>query len=202
MSELADQALKAFQFLSVGFRDAAVDSAFTAVMTATLILIGARLSGRRLTQVDLGGINLTFAAKETAGAYKSRGQIPPTASALKRELKPLIGNRKVLWVDDHPSNNIHEMKALSALGFSFTKALSNQEAVAALKSQHFDLIISDIGRDSGESGLDILREARELVADTAVIFYVSKVTSPKVDDRYPVVSMPDALFKEIERAFQ
>ena len=57
-----------------------------------------------------------------------------------------VGKSSVLWVDDKPSNNIHERKALEALGIRFVLATSTDEALEKLKRQSFDAIISDMGR--------------------------------------------------------
>jgi len=67
----------------------------------------------------------------------------------------------VLWVDDRPSNNVHERQSLEALGVSFVLATSTEEALEILKRQGFDAIISDMGRppdaQAGYTLLDALR---------------------------------------------
>jgi CheY-like chemotaxis protein len=67
----------------------------------------------------------------------------------------------ILWVDDRPSNNIHERQALEALGVTFVLATSTDEAFEKLTRQSFDVIISDMGRPpdtrAGYTLLDKLR---------------------------------------------
>ena len=67
----------------------------------------------------------------------------------------------ILWVDDKPSNNIHERQSLEALGVNFVLAQSTDEALALIKEETFDLILSDMNRPpdptAGYTLLDQLR---------------------------------------------
>jgi CheY-like chemotaxis protein len=54
----------------------------------------------------------------------------------------------ILWVDDHPNNNVLERRALEALGVRFTNVTSNETARDVLKySPSYNAIISDLSRD-------------------------------------------------------
>ena len=52
----------------------------------------------------------------------------------------------ILWVDDRPQNNVYERQSLEALGARFIIAKSTDEALAHLRSQRVDVVISDMGR--------------------------------------------------------
>ena len=52
----------------------------------------------------------------------------------------------ILWVDDRPENNVYERQSLEALGTRFVIAKSTDEALAHLRSQRVDVVISDMGR--------------------------------------------------------
>jgi CheY-like chemotaxis protein len=52
----------------------------------------------------------------------------------------------ILWVDDRPENNVYERQSLEALGVRFITARSTDEALACLRSQQVDVVISDMGR--------------------------------------------------------
>lgn len=75
-------------------------------------------------------------------------------------IKKLEG-RKILWADDRPSNNSSARQAFEALGIKFDFALDTDEAIRLLAQQHFDLVISDMGRppdsQAGYTLLDRLR---------------------------------------------
>ena len=54
--------------------------------------------------------------------------------------------RLVLWVDDRPDNNIIERHSMAAYNIDFVLAQSTGQALAELRKQQFDAIISDMGR--------------------------------------------------------
>jgi CheY-like chemotaxis protein len=53
----------------------------------------------------------------------------------------------ILWVDDHPENNVLERRAMEALGVRFTNVTSNEIAQDVLHNSRYDLVISDLSRD-------------------------------------------------------
>jgi CheY-like chemotaxis protein len=74
--------------------------------------------------------------------------------------------RKILWVDDRPDNNIFERRAMQAYNIQFELATSTGEALAKLRRVKFDAIISDIGRppdmQAGYTLLNALRGSGDL----------------------------------------
>lgn len=64
---------------------------------------------------------------------------------------PAIVGSRILWVDDHPSNNDLEREVLEALGIEVFPVKSNKEALTFLPVVRPDLVISDIGRDKEEA---------------------------------------------------
>ena len=69
--------------------------------------------------------------------------------------------RKVLWVDDRPSNNKYERGAFESFGVEFTLALSTDEALQAVEGGKFAAIISDMGRPGNpRAGYELLAELR------------------------------------------
>ncbi|MGA2606959.1 MAG: response regulator [Terriglobia bacterium] len=82
------------------------------------------------------------------------------------------GRATVLWVDDRPSNNVHERQALEALGVSFVLATSTNEALEELERQSFDAIISDMGRPPDpQAGYTLLDKLRASGDETPFIIY-------------------------------
>ncbi len=79
---------------------------------------------------------------------------------------------RVLWVDDHPNNNVHERQALEAQGLEFRLALSTAEAMEILKREKFALIISDMGRKEGaKEGYVLLDQLRQGGDRTPFVIY-------------------------------
>jgi CheY-like chemotaxis protein len=80
--------------------------------------------------------------------------------------------RSILWVDDRPANNILERQSLRSYGFEFDLAQSTQEALDALRSRRFDLIISDMGRPpDARAGYTLLDAVRGKGDNTPYIIY-------------------------------
>ncbi len=78
----------------------------------------------------------------------------------------------ILWVDDRPSNNVYERKALQSLGFKFNLALSTKEAMELLKTNKYATIISDMGRVEGpQEGYVLLEKVRANDQETPFIIY-------------------------------
>ena len=78
----------------------------------------------------------------------------------------------VLWVDDHPENNIYERRSLEALGVRFVLVKSTEEALERIREQAFDAIISDLGRPGdAEAGFTLLDKLRAAGNNTPFIIY-------------------------------
>ena len=67
---------------------------------------------------------------------------------------------RILLVDDLPTNRIMMKAALGAGGYDFVEAGTGIEALAALKTETFDLVVLDYLMP-GLSGMDVLRAIRE-----------------------------------------
>jgi CheY-like chemotaxis protein len=84
-------------------------------------------------------------------------------------------HRRLLWVDDVPSNNEYLAKAFSELGIDVVIAKSTDEAKKLLSNTHFDLLISDMSRPpDGEAGLTLLRYLKDQGNRTPVIIYAGQ----------------------------
>jgi ActR/RegA family two-component response regulator len=91
-----------------------------------------------------------------------REEIPRQTATVKR----------VLWVDDRPNNNIYERRAMEAYNVEFTLALSTDEALAHLKNNKFDAIISDMGRPPDpQAGYTLLGAVRTTDERTPFFIY-------------------------------
>jgi CheY-like chemotaxis protein len=116
------------------------------------------------------------------------------------------GRATVLWVDDRPSNNIHERQALEALGVTFVLATSTNEALEKVKSQSFDVIISDMGRPPDpQAGYTLLNELRTSGNQTPFIIYAgSRAPEHRAEARrrgaLGYTNRPDELFEMVVSA--
>lgn len=90
--------------------------------------------------------------------------------------------RTLLWVDDNPNNNVFEKQALAALGIIISDARSTDEAAALLRSQHFDVIVSDMKRgENAMAGYDLLSQVKTASASAPLIFYTNSANDALVE---------------------
>jgi CheY-like chemotaxis protein len=78
----------------------------------------------------------------------------------------------ILWVDDNPSNNVYERRYLEKLGIEFTISISTDDAIGKMVRNHYDLIISDMGRPADpKAGYTLLEELQRLSFNIPFIIY-------------------------------
>ena len=109
----------------------------------------------------------------------------------------------VLWVDDHQTNNINERLALAKLGIHCECYSNNDEAMLAFDQVKTDLIVSDIGRDSGSDGFALLESIRRKSIDVVFIFYTlspdqDRLEKAKLGGATAIIELPDDLIQEVE----
>jgi CheY-like chemotaxis protein len=98
------------------------------------------------------------------------------ASLRSGDVKTL--KRKILWVDDMPSNNDYLIRAFQDLGIVVTTSTSTSEAQKELSDNKFNLVISDMSRpDDDRAGLALIKIMRELNVQTPIIIYAAKWAS-------------------------
>jgi CheY-like chemotaxis protein len=111
-------------------------------------------------------------AAPEAVARDARAAVQVVADIVTPRVIRQAGRATVLWVDDRPSNNIHERASLEALGVVFVLATSTDEALQKLKGQSFDAIISDMGRPPDpQAGYTLLDKLRANGDQTPFIIY-------------------------------
>jgi CheY-like chemotaxis protein len=122
------------------------------------------------TQLKFGSSkNLTLEFSVTP--VESLGQLE---SGLEVSTEDVETVGTVLWVDDRPNNNILERQDLEALGVSFVLATSTKEALEKLNEQHFDAIISDMGRPpDSRAGYTLLDRLRSSGNQIPFVIYAS-----------------------------
>jgi CheY-like chemotaxis protein len=83
----------------------------------------------------------------------------------------------LLWVDDQPLNNLDERRLLACRGFATDSYVCNRDALEALRTYSYSLVISDLARIGGrETGWDLLREVRARHPALPFLFFTDRVT--------------------------
>jgi CheY-like chemotaxis protein len=93
-----------------------------------------------------------------------------------KEPKPKLVTRKVLWVDDYPKNNAALMDIFRQQAVEFDLALTTSQALDRLAKADYNLIISDMGRDSeSDAGVRMIREIlRRFSTPPPILIYCSE----------------------------
>lgn len=101
-------------------------------------------------------------------------EIVNVVSSARRQAKHEKWRNRILWVDDHPENNVYERQAFEAQGMEFALALSTNEALELLKTNKFAAIISDMGRKEGpQEGYVLLDKLRTMGDKTPFMIYAA-----------------------------
>lgn len=173
-----------------------------------------RTVGGRLTSVSLFGlrVELTPAAVDDAVSARASSGVaasggPATGSRDRtrsgqiveraKRLAPHMAGRTILWVDDRPAGNRIERRLMRQMGLFVEAVASNAEAMVVLDdpSESIALVISDIQREPGPSGLDLLAALAGRAGTPGVVFYVGSISPdrPTPAGAFGIADRPDDL---------
>ncbi len=163
---------------------------------AVLAIVGVRYRepiGRalasRVTSVSVLGFKIDLSPASIDQAVKERARLGGAGAASQgrlvsshevvdraRRLAEQIGGRTILWVDDQPMGNRIERRLLRQMGIFVEAVVNNPEAKAVLDdpAESIGLIISDIQRADGHSGLELLADLAGRPERPDVILYIRK----------------------------
>lgn len=118
------------------------------------------------------------------------GRKPAPPQLAEAKAPPPTPGRTILWVDDKPLNNAHEIAKLQRDGWEIITVTSTGEALQFLSSRSAPptVIVSDMARREGltykqSAGLDLVREVRARKINTPIYIY----TASSVDAYRPSV---------------
>ncbi len=135
-------------------------------------------------------------------AIKDKEGVATDPDQLAEDFRDFPGARSILWVDDNPQHNEHEMKALKGLGLRIDTVMTNNEAVRALLTGQYDLIISDIGRGPPEPETGGLKLPGMLLKFCPrippIVYYVGNQSDPETPQGFHVTSRPSELFRLVK----
>lgn len=68
---------------------------------------------------------------------------------------------RILWVDDHPENNVEEKRFLEGQRMAVYNVTSSDDALELLAMYRYDAVVSDMGRNGNPlAGLDLVKAMR------------------------------------------
>jgi CheY-like chemotaxis protein len=135
------------------------------------------------------------AAKQLENAQGAHLSVSPVqteaiVNVVSQATNPVTAQRivgaKLLWVDDHPENNIYARRAMEAVGIQITLSQSTEDALEKLRSDTYNVIISDMGRQPPDpqapydkrAGYTLLDKLRDQHIFTPFIIYAGS-SSPE-----------------------
>lgn len=156
---------------------------------------------------EAAGVKLTLIRDSIDAAIELAEKCPKWQVNISERDKKNVENRAhenicvfknsfILWVDDHPENNLNERKMFKQLGVDIDISTDTEDAINILKNGQYDLVFSDMARgDENQAGLTFLKKLREAKNDTPVIFYIGVVDPDKCapDCSFGITNRPDEL---------
>lgn len=148
----------------------------------------------KLSNLSMLGVKMSF-IKESIEAAVELGKKSPQWQVVvptkdkerveqraKKCLAQLQGGQ-ILWVDDHPENNVNERRMFRQLKMDVDSVHSTEEALEMLTRSNYDIVLSDIPRGQDTlAGLDFLQRYVDSLKDQAplpVIFYIGDIDQSK-----------------------
>jgi CheY-like chemotaxis protein len=141
-----------------------------------------------ISKLTVMGVELELITRETRAAYAERNQTPPPKAALRAlallgsRLEPLVRGQQVLWIDDKPNGNRHEVELLEALGVEVAPVASFSAAMTRIGAPdtHVDVVITNWTRPADPAdGLAVIDRLRDAGSGAPVIFYVGDASAER-----------------------
>jgi DNA-binding NtrC family response regulator len=115
--------------------------------------------------------------------------------------------KKIIVIDDEKIVGDMAKKILQAEGYEVETFIDSQAALEAIRTQRFDLVITDLKMDK-VSGMDILKEVNRLYPDTRVIMLTAYATldatieaiRERIYDFFPKPVKIEELKKSVQKA--
>ncbi len=179
----------------------AVTSILWPVIAAVVLFLLAptlrRVIGTRAFSVKIGTMEVSV-QQASVNLAKQITELQDEVNALRRASNPSVAApavaeppsanapssprfRRVLWVDDNPSNNAYEIKKLRDAGLEVVLAESTAKAMETLtvSADGFDAVITDMGRTEdgryqATAGLTLIKQIRDMGEEKPIFVYAGR----------------------------
>jgi CheY-like chemotaxis protein len=144
-----------------------------------------RLLSGSLTVKGPGGLEISASSRQQAATALTQATVAKGAPPMDQQtaldhvdsaaqtLNAVGGRARVLWVDDHPSTNRHEVTAMEAVGIDVELSPSTEDALERVqRNPAYDVIVSDMERlEHPQAGYDLLQKLRAAGVHTPFVVY-------------------------------
>jgi DNA-binding response OmpR family regulator len=140
--------------------------------------------GGRRRVLALGAIAAALAALLIPAVALQQTPTPEETEAQFRRTPPVIADApdaigKILWVDDHPENNIYEKQFFEKHRIAVHPVTNSDDALKLLQMYDYDAVISDMGRgDDRLAGPRMVQQMRARNDRTPVVIYTVRADAP------------------------
>lgn len=123
----------------------------------------------------VAGLALLVSAGLGAALLLNRPE--PNPAAAFRTTPPIIGDApdaigRLLWVDDHPQNNIYEERFFEDRRIAVHAVTNSADALRLLAMNDYTVVISDMGRGEDRlAGIRLVEQMRDRKDETPFIIY-------------------------------
>jgi CheY-like chemotaxis protein len=153
-------------------------------------------------EVELGTQQEARADKAVRAAEQQRGT-PTDASLQRLRNEDSVTLARILWVDDHPDNNLYETIAFENLGRFITVATSTEAALTYLRELEFAVAITDVAReDDVSAGETFIQQARANGYHLPIVVYTSDAAAGRsrliAVGAQAVADLPGDLVREVD----
>lgn len=160
--------------------------------------------------VSLTPEDKTKAVEAIGTAAEEKGRSSSAAASQARSEVSSLNKApisRVLWVDDHPDNNVNETLALLHLGVFVVTATSNRAARRYLDDIEFNAVITDLGRAAHrDDGAALVKDLHADKPDMPVIVYTGNASAVRSELTHEgataVEDEPAALLSAVLRAIR
>jgi CheY-like chemotaxis protein len=153
-----------------------------------LVLVGAAflvivVPWDKINSLKAAGVEFTLDKPQVKAALASLGRVADKKlrdrlAGLTPDIEEIKGAR-ILWIDDHPHENLGERRLLRALGLEIVSVKCRDEATEIIEREDdFDLLISNLGSHDvvprpGIGNVKAVRDKDENLRHIPAIFYTS-----------------------------
>lgn len=139
---------------------------------------------KQVSNLKASGVELTFAKHllDEAAARTDTGQAPSAAarraavSRLEHALD-LLKDGRILWVDDNPDWNRPLIGLFRRLKMTVDTARSTSEALPLARTRAYDLVITDMRRDTEEpssaAGITLINKLHEYGVQAPIVVFAA-----------------------------
>lgn len=157
--------------------------------TANADNIGVTVGGVKVSVQDMSRQQMQVVSELQSQVEQLKQQVRANSPTKAEELKeagepqptPIVSpiERRVLWVDDEPQNNVLLAEFLRDQGADVDTALSTAEALRQITRRAYAAVVTDLGRKEDsvyidDAGLQLIDEIRKRSITVPIYVYTSK----------------------------